>query len=648
MGTDGLPLIAYVASGGVPVPILRPTMAHCANAACSALTRPPAAGTAPAAEAPQGGYEFARRPSLVIGADGLALVSYGRFSFFDPPTDVRERRLLHCANAACTSFDSETVIPITSSDAETTPLAMSPSGEPWFARPQNFKIRLGECSDTACLAWSETCAVIPGGAGALALARGADGQPLTAFYATGGGDLGVVHGFGPCLPSVVSVSDVQMLEGDDMTFARARVSVDTPSDVLATVDFTTVDGTALAGSDYYGVAGTFTFGGGYREVGLTSMGGVIDEPDEQYTIVLSNPQGLTIGDGTGVVTLVDDDPPPGVTIGGCNLVEGTGGSSDCTFQVSLSLESGKDIAVGYATQDETASAGSDYTAATGVLSFPPGTTSLARPVSVSGDSTVENDETFRLDLGSPVNATILEGQAQAVILDDDAPSLSSLELTHGSTLSADLGAQPGPVADVDFYRLAQPPLTSWEVQVDGVSGDVAPGLVLERLAADNATVLQTATAVGAGGAVSVRFENRLAAQVVSQHLRVRSGGCGSDCGRDDVYRVRVAETTARLARFNNNLGQVTILLLQNRTAVPVQASVDFWDEAGGRLATRSAALPPFGVLVLDTSTIAALAMASGSVTVTNDAPYGGLAGKAVALEPGTGFTFDSPLEYRPR
>jgi hypothetical protein len=52
------------------------------------------------------------------------------------------------------------------------------------------------------------------------------------------------------------------------------------------------------------------------------------------------------------------------------------------------------------------------------------------------------------------------------------------------------------------------------------------------------------------------------------------------------------------------------------------------------------------VLVLDTSTIAP--DASGSVTVAHDAPFGGLVGKAVALEPSTGFSFDTPLEPRPK
>jgi hypothetical protein len=53
-------------------------------------------------------------------------------------------------------------------------------------------------------------------------------------------------------------------------------------------------------------------------------------------------------------------------------------------------------------------------------------------------------------------------------------------------------------------------------------------------------------------------------------------------------------------------------------------------------------------VVLNTSAPDGVPSGSGSLTVAHDAPYGALAGKAVALEPATGFAFDTPLEPRPR
>jgi hypothetical protein len=52
------------------------------------------------------------------------------------------------------------------------------------------------------------------------------------------------------------------------------------------------------------------------------------------------------------------------------------------------------------------------------------------------------------------------------------------------------------------------------------------------------------------------------------------------------------------------------------------------------------------LLVLNTSTVSGVAGQSGSMTVAHDGPFGALSGKAVAVEPATGFTFDTPLAAR--
>ena len=55
-----------------------------------------------------------------------------------------------------------------------------------------------------------------------------------------------------------------------------------------------------------------------------------------------------------------------------------------------------------------------------------------------------------------------------------------------------------------------------------------------------------------------------------------------------------------------------------------------------------------GLYQLNAASVAALQGRTGSITVTNDARYGALAGKAVALESGTGMSFDSPMAAKPR
>ncbi|MDY7079504.1 MAG: Calx-beta domain-containing protein [Chloroflexota bacterium] len=93
-----------------------------------------------------------------------------------------------------------------------------------------------------------------------------------------------------------------------------------------------------------------------------------------------------------------------------------------TITVMLSAASSLTITVDYATSDGTAIASSDYTAASGRLTFTPNVTIQTFTVTVTSDTMDENDETVLLTLSSPSNATIAgTNPATLTILDDDAP-----------------------------------------------------------------------------------------------------------------------------------------------------------------------------------------------------------------------------------
>jgi parallel beta-helix repeat protein len=228
-----------------------------------------------------------------------------------------------------------------------------------------------------------------------------------------------------------------------------------------------------------------------------------------------------------------------------------------------------------------------------------------------------------------------------------APLVERRELVHGAALTADLAAAPGPVPDRDEYVLAQQPHSSYEVVVDAASGDAAP-LVLERVATDGVTVLQAAEPTGTGTSLALRWENTRATPVFAEVIRVRSGGCTTGCGADDVYRIRAYETTSSIARFSNAGEQVTVLFLQNPTDAPARTTAYFWDASGALLARQPFDLAPRSLLTYFVAAGPGLAGRSGSITVSTDAGYGRLAGKTVALEPPSGFSFDSPLLPRPR
>lgn len=444
-------------------------------------------------------------------------------------------------------------------------------------------------------------------------------------------------------PPVVSIADAAAAEGAGS--ASLTVSLTAAAAGAVTVTYATSGGTAGPGADYTTASGTLTFPAGQttRTVAVALLQDALDEDDETFLVSLGAAAGATVGDGVATATIQDDDPLPTVSAVDCAVAEGDAGSTPCPFPVELTPASGRPVTVAFATEAGTATAGADFTAASGSITFPAGATSAPRPVGVLGDAAVEANETFTLRLSAPVNALLPDDAAVGVILDDDAASLSTIELTHGAVLRADASG-----GAADLYRLAQTARASYEVVLDAVSGDAVPGLQLARLAADNATVLQVATAGGTGAAASLRWQNPAAATVTAEHLRVAGAACGAGCGADDVYRLRAYETTVSVPRFNNANGQGSVLVLQNTGAAAVAGTAYFWSAGGQLLAESPLALGARASIALNLTAVPGLAGRSGTVTIASNAPYGALAGKVVALEPATGFSFDSPLAYRPR
>jgi hypothetical protein len=111
--------------------------------------------------------------------------------------------------------------------------------------------------------------------------------------------------------------------------------------------------------------------------------------------------------------------PPSVSVNDVTLTEGNTGTVDATFTVSLSFVHDVDVTVHFATADITATAGSDYTAAVGDVIIPAGQTTRTFAVAVKGDRLAEANETFFVNLSSPTNATIADGQGVGTIVDNE-------------------------------------------------------------------------------------------------------------------------------------------------------------------------------------------------------------------------------------
>jgi hypothetical protein len=127
-------------------------------------------------------------------------------------------------------------------------------------------------------------------------------------------------------------------------------------------------------------------------------------------------------------------------------------------------------------------------------------------------------------------------------------------------------------------------------------------------------------------------------------IRVYGGSAGfSSVSENDRYEVLIRDTTLAVPRWNNSATQATVFLISNQSAAVVEGFVYFYDASGALLHSEPLSVPVNGVRVMQTGTLAPLQGLSGSATIAHTGGYGALAGKAVALEPGTGFTFDTPM-----
>jgi hypothetical protein len=178
----------------------------------------------------------------------------------------------------------------------------------------------------------------------------------------------------------------------------------------------------VAGADYQAASGTLTFAPGVTSQTLDVLvnGDTVQEPDETFSVVLSNPVSATIAAGTGTGTITNDDNTPLLAIGNVTALEGTGGLTPFRFPVTLSNPSATPVTVQYATVDGTATlANADYLPASGTLTFPPLAVTDTITVHVVGDSCGEPNETFAVVLSSPVGAAIATGTGTGTILNDD-------------------------------------------------------------------------------------------------------------------------------------------------------------------------------------------------------------------------------------
>ena len=234
-------------------------------------------------------------------------------------------------------------------------------------------------------------------------------------------------------------------EGDTATYTIS-ISGGVPSENL-TVSYDTADDGAEAGSDYTAASGTLNFTqtvNGDQTVDVPTTDDIFSEGSEDFTFAITSHSG---GGGTvtlntnSVTTTVNASDPITVSITGPTSVDE--GDTTTAYTVSLSPSGVKptaDLTVSYATSNGTATAGADYTAKSGTLTF---TETEAEAQTFTVQTTEDNidegtGEDFTVTLssvtggGGPTPSLGTSKSVTTTIADDDDASDVTLSVSPSS------------------------------------------------------------------------------------------------------------------------------------------------------------------------------------------------------------------------
>jgi len=244
---------------------------------------------------------------------------------------------------------------------------------------------------------------------------------------------------------LLSIGDARVIEGTGtVSQAFVDVTLSSASEVPVTVNYTTQNRSALRARDYKVSAGTLKIAAGVQtgRIWINIISDSSDEPDETFEVVIKGAQAATISKATGIVTIVDDDLPPVVSVSNVSVVEGQAAE----VKLSLSQPSAFPVTIRYRTVDVSAINKLDYVAAAGEFTIPAGATSTIVNMATLQDSvdesheefaflfsTVDNTKAGDITTSSTKNRT---KRALITIIDDDPPGLS---VNHAIVTEGPLG-----------------------------------------------------------------------------------------------------------------------------------------------------------------------------------------------------------------
>ncbi len=225
-------------------------------------------------------------------------------------------------------------------------------------------------------------------------------------------------------PPEISVSDAQVSEG---TVAFVTVQLSAPSSLPVSFRYSTQSGSAVASQDFVNVSSLLTIPAGLKSVRIpvATINDVTDEPVEEFSLVISSAVNGTIVDGSGQISLTDNDAAPTLSIASAMVKEGQVTADVGTARVSLSSVSGFPISFSLSYTDRLAKNGVDYSPILTMMTIPAGKKSIDIPVRLAGNTTAQPDRVFTIELRDVQNAITSSSviSASVTIDDDDASAL---------------------------------------------------------------------------------------------------------------------------------------------------------------------------------------------------------------------------------
>jgi len=209
------------------------------------------------------------------------------------------------------------------------------------------------------------------------------------------------------------------------------------------VNYESSNGTATSGMDYTPVNGVLNFADGdmSESFPVTILDDTVFEGDETFNLGLSTAQGgATIGNpSSATVTIGENDAPPvaGALQFGAASYSVAENAASVQVRVDRVGGSAGAVSVEYATSNGSAMSGSDYTSASGTLSFADGETSRTVDVALLDDSRFEGNETFTVRLSAPTGGASLGAPVDATvtITDNDQQSKPDGKKKGGGAMS---------------------------------------------------------------------------------------------------------------------------------------------------------------------------------------------------------------------